>query len=690
MKKYLALFISLTLAFSFASCNKIETEVIEPDNDGSNSFELFANPVETKTINDGLATKWQLNDTISVFHAVAGTENFVNDGKFVCDDADKGHFTGVLNGELDEELDYDWYMIFPYNKNIVTPKSISSGYLNVGNTTEYQTDNDSKSHLCGKNFPLAGKVSNVDASLTPSVSMRNLTSVLAINVTNNSGAGLTVTSVSVETETDIVGTYFINFADINSIQYTASGDSYVYNVSTLKVNNGAELADGESAIFYIGVKPFSLDSGDKLTIKVNTFSKTKTVTDQVVFSAGSIKTINFNYNNSFTSDAFVLASSLAVGDEVIFVSGTKGDVKVMGTYASGNNIPAVDGKIIDEEYINSTSSMGIYIVGGNADSYTFQNKETDTYLNATSTTSSNYLRGIAELDKYSYWTLAFNDNEAVITNNGKTSHNIIRFNSNSNVYAAYSSGQQPVYIFKKGTPDTHTPVILSFEEDRVEKTTSNYNDFSGLIVSSNPSVEGIVFSIEGDNIGSVDESTGNVSLNGSVGTATITASFAGNDDYKSASASYIIVVTQATTPGQIITDVYSFTTKDWNATLNGGAANWTSNKAGAGYSNNGVQVTINTTGANATSPNELTNISKIVVTYNTNKSNGAGSISVKVGDNDAVSNNVAFTGDGPGYEAYFTTEFVFETPQTGKVNLTANTTTNSLYICSIAITYTTE
>ena len=124
--------------------------------------------------------------------------------------------------------------------------------------------------------------------------------------------------------------------------------------------------------------------------------------------------------------------------------------------------------------------------------------------------------------------------------------------------------------------------------------------------------------------------------------------------------------------------------------MNGGAANWTSNKAGAGYSNNGVQVTINTTGANATSPNELTNISKIVVTYNTNKSNGAGSISVKVGDNDAVSNNVAFTGDGPGYEAYFTTEFVFETPQTGKVNLTANTTTNSLYICSIAITYTTE
>lgn len=132
------------------------------------------------------------------------------------------------------------------------------------------------------------------------------------------------------------------------------------------------------------------------------------------------------------------------------------------------------------------------------------------------------------------------------------------------------------------------------------------------------------------------------------------------------------------------TTTYTFSAKDWKAS----PANWTSGKDGGSFSNNGVQVTTTYTGANATSPISFNDISKIVVTYNTNKSAGAGSIKVKVGDNDEKSNNVAYSGSSDGRTANFTTQFTFSPKQTGSVKLTVNTTTNSLYICSIAITYT--
>ena len=132
---------------------------------------------------------------------------------------------------------------------------------------------------------------------------------------------------------------------------------------------------------------------------------------------------------------------------------------------------------------------------------------------------------------------------------------------------------------------------------------------------------------------------------------------------------------------------YIFTNASWNATVGGTAANWTSGKAGGGFNNNGVQVTTAYTGANATSPRSFNQISQVVVTYNTNKSAGAGSISIQVGSNTAKENNVEYSGSGDGRSANYTTTFTYTTPETGNVKITANTTTNSLYIVSVKITY---
>jgi len=134
---------------------------------------------------------------------------------------------------------------------------------------------------------------------------------------------------------------------------------------------------------------------------------------------------------------------------------------------------------------------------------------------------------------------------------------------------------------------------------------------------------------------------------------------------------------------------YTFTSKSWTATSGGSAANWTSGKDGGGFSNNGIQVTASGTGANGTSPVSFTNISEIVLTYNTNTSKGAGSAVVKIGDNDAVSQNWGYS-TGNGTSANYTLTYSYETPQSGNVKITLNTTTNSIYLVSCKITYNTS
>ena len=131
---------------------------------------------------------------------------------------------------------------------------------------------------------------------------------------------------------------------------------------------------------------------------------------------------------------------------------------------------------------------------------------------------------------------------------------------------------------------------------------------------------------------------------------------------------------------------YTFTGKTWTATSGGSAANWTSGKDGAGFSNNGIQVTTTASGANGTSPVSFTNVTKVVCTYNTNASKGKGTIDVQVGTNAAKSVDWAYSGSASGTSANFTATVDYTTAETGNVKITLNTTTNSIYLVSVKIT----
>lgn len=286
----------MCLALSITDCQKELVDQTTPASEPN--FELFARPVTTKTANNDLDTKWVANDDINVFHAEAGSTEYDSDGQFIVKDIETGRFDGTVSTSLSADKSYDWYAFYPYSSYNKTPAGISKetfGYTTIGGTSQTQTGNGSRAHLAGESCPLYGIASNVASDKVPSIEMNHLTSVIKVSVTNNSGEDLTVSSVSFTGTEDIVGTYYINFA-ASPVAYKSSGNAYVSSTASLTVSNGEALANGSSADFYIAFKPFTAKTGSTLKLAVNGYEKTLTLKNDITFTAGHIKPLNFNFD----------------------------------------------------------------------------------------------------------------------------------------------------------------------------------------------------------------------------------------------------------------------------------------------------------------------------------------------------------------------------------------------------------
>lgn len=127
----------------------------------------------------------------------------------------------------------------------------------------------------------------------------------------------------------------------------------------------------------------------------------------------------------------------------------------------------------------------------------------------------------------------------------------------------------------------------------------------------------------------------------------------------------------------------TFTTKSWGTT-GASAFTWTSGQDGGGFSNNGIQVTTTSSGANGTTNKVFGDVSQVIVTYNTNKSKGAGTLKLKIGSNTEKSQSWGYS-SGDGTSANYTCTFNVSPAESGAIKLTAETSTNSIYIVSVTV-----
>lgn len=286
-------------ALALVSCSQ-ELAPATPDQGKPVTYTLnVATPeteTETKTtVDDSWNVAWASGDKISaVVNSTAATFSYESGNSFTTTD------------ELTLGSSNNWYLLYPStnffksvsSEGYAANSSGANTYFDIPSKTNTQISVGSKSHLGGQ--PLYG-VGTSTGSGAASVQMNHLVSVLRIQVTNSTSAAINVAKVKVENNADarMSGTYYMNFTNGSS---ESSGATYTHPNAELSVSNGS-IAKNGTGEFYVPVHPFSLDSGDKVTVTLtlsdnSTATFEKAVSDAVDFTAGHIKTRKITVKDS--------------------------------------------------------------------------------------------------------------------------------------------------------------------------------------------------------------------------------------------------------------------------------------------------------------------------------------------------------------------------------------------------------
>ena len=309
--------LALTSVLAIAGCTEQLGDNSSEINGGV-PFSFSASHSDSKTSIEGLQTVWDADDDVNLFHAEAGSTSYVNDNAFVItsQNLSTNTFTGTLAAAIEEGKAYDWYVFYPYSEYNKTPAGTNKdncSYITVGGISQTQNGNNSLAHLSGKTCPLYGVAKSVPERSKLSLTMKHLTSIVEIKVTNNSGAPVKVNSVTFTGTDDIAGTYYINYSDPENVVYTPTSDSdtYVSTSATLTVKNGDEIANGSTAKFYIAIKPFTAPAGSELKVSVNGDEQIYPITGDVTFNPGKIKTVKYSIDLPASDEPYPYSESFA-------------------------------------------------------------------------------------------------------------------------------------------------------------------------------------------------------------------------------------------------------------------------------------------------------------------------------------------------------------------------------------------
>jgi len=145
-------------------------------------------------------------------------------------------------------------------------------------------------------------------------------------------------------------------------------------------------------------------------------------------------------------------ADLAAGDKIILVNNEA--AKAMGA-AKTNNYGAVAVEINNNVIVTSEANE----ITLEAQDNNWALKTADGYLYAASS-SSNHLKAKAEVDSNAIAAISISTDGASIIFQGANTRNNLRYNSSSDLFSCYASGQQPVFIYKAGEgPVVAAPTI---------------------------------------------------------------------------------------------------------------------------------------------------------------------------------------------------------------------------------------
>lgn len=514
-KNLIKLGVMLAATFSLTNCTEEFTNAPTPEV-AKNPYTIYANAPETKTVNDGFATKWAEKDSLNVAHAPAGTMDLSWNTRFDLADAASGRFeTDDLQGEL--VISNDWYVLYPYSEYVeyLSDTQASNAWFPIGSKAsgvQTQTGNSSMAHIAGPDYPMYGIVKESYSEEFPSIMMSHLSSLVEVKVTNNADASAAVSSIMFTAPEDVVGTYYIDItSDVPT--FTPSGESYVSNIAILAVKDAEPLAVGESASFFFAVKPFKASAGEQLTINVNGTEKTITLENDVTFSSGKIKTINFDYDEIIEPKESIEEGTYWITAEL------DGAEYYANAHAEGTNYGYL--KADSEGFIDNAFTFKAVRGGG----FTIQQADGRYLYLSGSYNSFNVSKELPA--EGAVWNAYINDDGT---------HSIVNVDKLKTIY--YSSSYNNYAAYSRQTEVDILPVLVS-AEDAEERPVLTLSHSSAAVEADQTSFEfniesNLSWKITADNDAEVDPSEGE-------GDAVVTVSFPANTE--TSPVTYTVTVT---------------------------------------------------------------------------------------------------------------------------------------------------
>jgi len=363
----------------------------------------------------------------------------------------------------------------------------------------------------------------------------------------------------------------------------ASGEIYYGETNTIEVSYSTKLSHEASMDIWFTSWAAEVKEGEDFTVSAvsDDHIYTRTITlpagRSISFKEGYLNTLSIDMTSAVVEDN----KELAAGNYVIVAkNGNPASYYAVKAAANGTRIASQDytGSIDSYEGEGSivwavSQESGSYIIANSGKYIGYKGSSNEAYWlePGEDWTATNYLVDIVWDKTNSCYHVALHNN----------SNRVFQRNSGgSNYFAFYTSNQQKDLLFIPATVDERTPVTLSFAESEVNLTTAEVAGFEGQAIVIDPSeatatvssklswkledASGIVTSLE----------SGVVTLNGNTGSATVSASFAGDETYMpAAEVSYTINVTSGVTPvsGWIETELSSISAGDVFVMVGNGA-----------------------------------------------------------------------------------------------------------------------
>ena len=352
--------------------------------------------------------------------------------------------------------------------------------------------------------------------------------------------------------------YFSSRYMINSTtSYTGEKHWLLFDYTSL--DNATVDADGNFPVYFTSAPVTNASFSVDVTTDQHVYSRDN-FTSKLTLSVGTFRRFGINledYGEDIVAGTvYTLVESqddLCDGASYLLVGQADNVYYAMADQTDNNRAATAVQRNGNTITIDNTSSAHVFTIENTTTGYTIADNDGSGYLTDNGTSSKNKVNTVANLDDDSYWTITINSNSnsASITNTHNEAKPYLRFNNDNKLFACYESlgSQHPIYLYIDLTtagPVKQNPE-LSFDEESYVFTCgdANYNDFSGQTLN-NPHNLSVTW--ESSNTGLAIVNNGVVSfVANATGVTTISASFEGDDTYKSGSASYTITVNPAST-----------------------------------------------------------------------------------------------------------------------------------------------